>query len=166
MQPVLAVYAGYSMKQEHVNPGPISNLTCRTHWTRSSTSPAARTRNGALSARKDGHPQPFKLTYVEIGNEDWFDKSGSYDGRYAQFYKAIKAKYPELQLIATTPVKSVRPDVLDDHFYVRATKFFEDTGALRQDRPQRAEDLCGRVGHAARVRRPRTLARRWAMRPG
>ncbi len=25
----------------------------------------------------------------------------SYDGRYAQFYKAIKAKYPQLQIIAT-----------------------------------------------------------------
>ena len=37
-----------------------------------------------------------------------FDKSGSYDGRYTQFYKAIKAKYPNLQLIATTPVKSIR----------------------------------------------------------
>ena len=43
---------------------------------------------------QNGHPAPFKLTYVEIGNEDWFDRSGSYDGRYAQFYKAIKAKYP------------------------------------------------------------------------
>ena len=60
---------------------------------------------------KNGHPAPFKLTYVEIGNEDWFDRSGSYDERYAQFYKAIKAKYPDLQLIATAPVKSVKPDV-------------------------------------------------------
>ena len=43
---------------------------------------------------KDGHPAPFKLMYVEMGNEDWFDRSGSYDGRFAQFYDAIKAKYP------------------------------------------------------------------------
>jgi alpha-N-arabinofuranosidase len=59
---------------------------------------------------KNGHPAPFPLHYVEIGNEDWFDKSGSYDGRFAQFFKAIKEKYPDLQLIATTPVKSVKPD--------------------------------------------------------
>ena len=32
--------------------------------------------------------------YVEIGNEDWFDKSGSYDGRFAQYFKAIKQRYP------------------------------------------------------------------------
>ncbi len=75
---------------------------------------------------KDGHPAPFKLNYVEIGNEDQFDKSGSYEGRYAQFYKAIKAKYPELQLIATMPLKNMKPDVQDDHYYVRATQNFAD----------------------------------------
>jgi alpha-N-arabinofuranosidase len=45
---------------------------------------------------KDGHPAPFKLTYVEIGNEDW---RGDYNGRFKQFHDAIKAKYPNLQLI-------------------------------------------------------------------
>jgi alpha-N-arabinofuranosidase len=87
---------------------------------------SADTKWGAVRT-KDGHPQAFKLTYVEIGNEDQFDRSGSYDGRYAQFYQAIKAKYPQLQLIATIPVKSVRPDVIDDHYYRRATEFFHDT---------------------------------------
>ena len=73
---------------------------------------------------KDGHAKPFALHYVEIGNEDWFDRSGSYDGRFTQFFRAIKTKYPELELIATAPVKSVKPDVLDEHFYVRATENF------------------------------------------
>jgi alpha-N-arabinofuranosidase len=77
---------------------------------------------------KNGHAAPFPLHYVEIGNEDFFDKSGSYDGRYAQYYKAIKARYPELQLIATTSVKSVKPDVLDEHFYMSAEKSFSDAG--------------------------------------
>jgi hypothetical protein len=57
------------------------------------------------------------LHYVEVGNEDWFDRSGSYDERFAQFYDAIKAKYPQLQVIATTKVKSRVPDVLDEHYY-------------------------------------------------
>jgi len=127
MQPVLAVYAGYSMMQEHVKPGAdldpyVQDALDEIEYVNGGTD----TKWGAIRAQ-NGHPQPFKLTYVEIGNEDWFDKSNSYDGRYAQFYKAIKAKYPGLQLIATTPVKSVRPDVVDDHYYVRATKFFEDT---------------------------------------
>jgi alpha-N-arabinofuranosidase len=76
---------------------------------------------------KNGHPAPFKLQYVEVGNEDWFDRSGSYDGRFAQFYHAIKQKYPELQIIATTPVKSVKPDVLDEHFYMSAVQAYADT---------------------------------------
>jgi len=63
---------------------------------------------------------------VEIGNEDFFDKSGSYDGRFAQYFKEIKARYPELQLIATAPIKSVKPDVLDEHFYMSAEKSFSD----------------------------------------
>ncbi len=65
----------------------------------------------------DGHPKPFKLTYLEIGNEDFADTSGSYEERLAQFFDPIKAKYPKLQLIATTPVKSRKADVVDDHWY-------------------------------------------------
>ncbi len=127
MQPVLAVYAGYSMRQEHINPGPaldpyVQDSLDELEYVTGSTN----TKWGAVRA-KNGHPEPFRLTYVEIGNEDFFDRSGSYDGRYAQFYKAIKQKYPQLQLIATTPVKSVKPDVVDDHFYERASKFFDDT---------------------------------------
>jgi alpha-N-arabinofuranosidase len=126
MQPVLAVYAGYSMAQEHVNPGAdldpyVQDALDEIEYVTGGTD----TKWGAIRAQ-NGHPQPFKLNYVEIGNEDFFDKSGSYEGRYAQFYKAIKTKYPDLQLIATMPLKNSRPDVVDDHFYVRATKFFED----------------------------------------
>lgn len=127
IQPVLAVYAGYSMKQEHVDPGPalepyVQDALDEIEYVTGDTS----TRWGGERA-KDGHPAPFPLNYVEIGNEDWFDRSGSYDGRYAQFYKAIKQHYPKLQLIATTPVNSVKPDVIDDHYYRSATEFFNDT---------------------------------------
>ncbi len=126
MRPLLAVYAGYSMKQEHIEPGPklepyVQDALDEIEYATGGTD----TKWGATRAR-DGHPEPFHLDYVEIGNEDWFDRSGSYDGRYAQFYKAIKAKYPQLQLIATTPVKTMKPDVVDDHYYKRASEFYED----------------------------------------
>jgi len=136
IQPVLAVYAGYSLKGEHVAPGPdlepyVQDALDEIEYVTGD----ATTKWGAERA-KDGHPAAFPLTYVEIGNEDWFDKSKSYDGRYTQFYKAIKAKYPQLQLIATSDtaadsrgneVTSVVPDVVDDHFYRRAAEFFADT---------------------------------------
>lgn len=136
MQPLLAVYAGYSLGGEHVAPGPdlepyVQSALEEIEYVTGSTD----TRWGAERA-KDGHPAPFHLQYVEIGNEDQFDRSGSYDGRYAQFYKAIRAKYPGLRLIATAPVKSVRPDVIDDHFYVRATEFFHD--ATHYDKTDRS----------------------------
>jgi alpha-N-arabinofuranosidase len=82
---------------------------------------------GSMRARY-GHADPFKLTYVEIGNEDYFDRSGSYDARSAQFYDAIKAKYPHLQqLIATTrQVKTRTPHLYDDHYYRSAEGVFKD----------------------------------------
>src|ERR1700733_11992846 len=126
MQPLLAVYAGYSMQQEFVKPGPdldpyVQDALDEIEYVTGD----ANTKWGAERI-KDGHPAPFKLSYVEIGNEDWFDKSGSYGGRYEQFYKAIKAKYPDLQLIATTPVTTMKPDVVDDHYYRRAQEFYND----------------------------------------
>jgi alpha-N-arabinofuranosidase len=124
IEPVLAVYAGYSLMQEHVDPGPalepyLQDALDEIEYVSGSTD----TKWGAERA-KDGHPAPFPLHYVEIGNEDWFDRSGSYDGRFAQFFNAIKKQYPDLQLIATAPVKSVTPDVLDEHFYMPAEQAF------------------------------------------
>lgn len=126
MQPVLAVYAGYSLAQEHVEPGTalepyVQDALDEIEFATGGTD----TKWGALRA-KYGHPAPFALRYVEIGNEDEFDRSHSYDARFAQFYKAIKQKYPELQLIATAPVKSVTPDVVDEHYYMSAEKAFAD----------------------------------------
>jgi alpha-N-arabinofuranosidase len=121
---VLAVYAGYSLKGDFIAPGPaltpfVDDALDEIEFAAGDTS----TKWGAVRA-KLGHPAPFSIKYVEIGNEDWFDKSGSYEGRYAQFYKAIKSKYPQLQLIATMPLKKMKPDVLDDHYYRRADEFF------------------------------------------
>ncbi len=125
MEPVLAVYAGYSLKGAHVNPGPylqpfVDDALDEIEF----VSGDVGTKWGAVRARL-GHPKPFPLHYVEIGNEDWFDRSGSYEGRFAQFDKAIKAKFPALQTIATAPLKEMRPDVQDDHYYLRASESYQ-----------------------------------------
>ena len=76
---------------------------------------------------KDGHAAPFPLHYIEIGNEDWFDKSGSYDERFGQFAEALRKKYPQYKLIATTPVKEKagnEPDLVDDHYYKSPADMF------------------------------------------
>ncbi len=126
MEPILAVFAGYALQGEHIAAGPQLTpfvqdaLDEIEYLTGDTTMPW-----GAQRA-KDGHPAPFPLQYVEIGNEDEFDRSGSYDGRFTQFFDAIKAKYPALQLIATTAVKSRRPDVIDDHYYRSARAMERD----------------------------------------
>jgi alpha-N-arabinofuranosidase len=126
IQTVLAVYAGYSLKGDHIPPGPmltpfVQDALDEIEFATGDTS----TKWGAVRA-KLGHPVPFPVKYVEVGNEDEFDRSGSYEGRYAQFYKAIKARYPQLEIIATAPLKRMKPDVLDDHYYKRADEFFAD----------------------------------------
>ena len=141
MEPVLAVFAGYTLKHDFVPAGPglepyVQEALEEIEYV---TGDAATTRWGAQRA-KDGHPAPLKLHYVEIGNEDWFDKSGSYDGRFAQFYDAIKAKYPRLKIISTVgyehpdsmQVHSRTPDLVDEHYYrseeeMEAQSFVYDT---------------------------------------
>lgn len=125
MEPVLAVYAGYSLGGQVVKPGPdldpyVQDALDEIEYVTGATG----TKWGAARAR-DGHAAPFKLRYVEVGNEDNFDRARTYDGRYAQFFKAIKAKYPSLQVIATMPVKGITPDVVDDHYYNREQRMFE-----------------------------------------
>jgi alpha-N-arabinofuranosidase len=150
MEPVLAVYAGYSLSQEHVNPGPdlepyVQDALDEIEYVTGGLD----TKWGKVRA-ENGHPKPFKLTFVEIGNEDNFDNSKSYEGRYEQFYKAIKAKYPALQLIATMPIKNMRPDVVDEHYYVRRQEFFAD---------QTHYDKTDRTG-------PKIFVGEWATREG
>lgn len=117
MQPLLAVHAGYALNVTHVNPGPdlqpyVQDALDEIQYVTGGPDTTWGARRAA-----DGHPAPFPLQYVEIGNEDFFDTTGSYDGRFAQFYDAIKAAYPNLKLIATTRVNSRTPDLIDDHFY-------------------------------------------------
>jgi len=53
-----------------------------------------------------GHPEPFELNYVEVGNEDWLAGfPGGWDSykeyRFKMFHDAIKAKYPKIQVISS-----------------------------------------------------------------
>ena len=129
-EPLLAVYAGFSVQNQYVKPGPdlqpyVDDALDEIEYVTGNTS----TKWGARRAA-DGHPAPFPLHWIEIGNEDWFDKSGSYDGRFTQFHDAIKAKYPDLKLVSTMgsvpenqQVHSRTPDAIDEHDYCSAALF-------------------------------------------
>ena len=68
-----------------------------------------------------GHPAPFNMKYIGVGNEQW---GPEYFERYPIFVKAIKARYPEM-MIATT----AGPGVDDDHWRYAWDKFKTGTHA-------------------------------------
>ena len=129
-QPVLAVWAGYTLNgtvvpQSQLAPYVQSALDEIQYAIGPTTTPF-----GAMRAA-DGHPAPFDLRMVEIGNEDFFDSTGSYNAyRYPMFYDAIKAAYPQLKLIATTTVTSRPMDVIDEHFYNNDPNYFAENAHL------------------------------------
>ncbi|PLB35240.1 alpha-N-arabinofuranosidase A [Aspergillus candidus] len=73
---------------------------------------------------QNGREEPWKLTYVGIGNED--DYTGgceTHPERFTQFYNVLREKYPDLVLIASTmkpeclPEELPKPLTLDQHYY-------------------------------------------------
>lgn len=56
---------------------------------------------GAIRAEM-GHPEPFNLKMLGIGNEQWHTEKNQFRSRYELFEKAIHEKYPEIGLIGTT----------------------------------------------------------------
>ena len=86
---------------------------------------APTTRWGKLRAA-NGHPKPFPLKYVEVGNE----QAGTrYARRYNWFYDAIKKRYPGLKILASMGIGDVnrrtldsmkQVDVADEHAYKAA----------------------------------------------
>jgi len=143
IEPLLAVYAGYSLRGDHVDAGPllqpyIDNALEEIEYVTGDVN----TYWGAKRA-KDGHPKPFKLSYVEIGNEDWFDRSNTYDARFNQFRTAIQKKYPKLVCISTVPenypatqkVVSRAPEMVDEHYYRSPAAMEED--AMHYDKYDR-----------------------------
>jgi alpha-L-arabinofuranosidase len=90
---------------------------------------------GALRS-KNGHPEPFGLKYLGVGNENgWGNTLPQYEERYARFHDAIKARYPDVQLIVSTPIRNRAMDILDDHYYNNPQWFWSNVGLYdRRDR--------------------------------
>jgi alpha-L-arabinofuranosidase len=72
---------------------------------------------------KHGHPQPFPLKYVEVGNEQ---QGARYGERVAKFTQAIKAKYPQMRVALSSWISGIdraalgaagQLDIVDEHAY-------------------------------------------------
>jgi alpha-L-arabinofuranosidase len=136
-EPLLSVWDGYALNgtvvpRDQLEPY-VEDAVDEIHYAVDPTT----TSWGALRAA-DGHPAPFDLMGVEIGNEDRKDRSGSYnDYRYPMFYDAIKSAFPNMPVVATTPVTSRPIDILDEHFYSSDPNWFAEN-AHRFDAAGRA----------------------------
>ena len=86
-----------------------------------------------------GHPKPFNLKFIGIGNEQW---GPEYVERLAPFIKAIHAKYPQMKVVGGSgpgsegeqfdylwpEMKRLKVDLVDEHFY-RNEQWFLSQGA-------------------------------------
>ena len=127
--PVLGVWAGYTLNGTVVAEADLAPyVQDALDLVEYVTGPVTSTWGAKRAA--DGHPAPFAAPYLEIGNEDWIDGSGSYNTyRYPAFYDALKAAYPQIKLIATTKVTSRPMDVLDLHYY-ESESWFESNSTM------------------------------------
>ncbi|MBL9120272.1 MAG: hypothetical protein JNL80_10205 [Phycisphaerae bacterium] len=91
----------------------------------------------------NGHPAPFGLRLIEIGNENGM--FGSFGGtaeqyleRYRVFAEAIRAKHPDVRIISNIRVSgpnTPQPDFVDEHFYNTPGWFWQNVGLYdRADR--------------------------------
>jgi alpha-L-arabinofuranosidase len=85
-----------------------------------------------------GHPAPFNMRMMGVGNEQW---GPQYVERYTRFAKVLKEKHPEITLISAagpspdderfsflwSRLRELNADVIDEHCYARPEWFFNNT---------------------------------------
>jgi alpha-N-arabinofuranosidase len=95
-----------------------------------------------------GHPAPFNLKMIGVGNEQW---GPQYIERYELFARKLKAKYPEIKLISSAgpapegerfdflwaKLREDKADIIDEHYYMAPKWFRENAG--RYDNYPRTE---------------------------
>jgi alpha-N-arabinofuranosidase len=86
-----------------------------------------------------GHPAPFNLTMIGVGNEQW---GPQYLERYAKFAKVLGAKHPEIRLVASADpfterenfktqwdgLRQIGAGFVDEHFYRPPQWFYDNVG--------------------------------------
>jgi len=99
-----------------------------------------------------GHPEPFHMTMLGVGNEQWGPR---YIERYKVFAAALKEKHPEIKLVVSAgpapsgepfesmwaswremQTKAIKPDIVDEHYYMSPEWFL--TNGSRYDHYDRS----------------------------
>jgi alpha-L-arabinofuranosidase len=96
------------------------------------------TKWGALRASL-GHPEPFNLKYIGVGNEQWEEQ---YIERYKIFEKELQQKHPEIKIVSGSgpyssgqyfdyawgELKKLNPALIDEHYYMPPDWFLKNAG--------------------------------------
>ena len=96
------------------------------------------TKWGKIRARL-GHPKPFNLKQIGIGNEQW---GPLYAERLEVFVKQIRAKYPNIKICGTSgpsadgkdfdygwqQMRKLNVDLVDEHYYKSPQWFLDNAG--------------------------------------
>lgn len=107
-----------------------------------------------------GHPQPFNLKMMGIGNENW---GPQYVERLQLFRKAIKAKYPDFKIVSSSgtdpdggrfdylngELRKMNADFIDEHYYRKPEWFLSN--AARYDNYERGTTKVFAGEYAAHV---------------
>lgn len=84
-----------------------------------------------------GHPEPFNLKMIGVGNEQW---GPEYIERFAPFAQGVRAKHPEVALVgaagprpddkhfkfAWPKLRELKADIIDEHSYAKPEWFFDN----------------------------------------
>ncbi len=85
-----------------------------------------------------GHPKPFNLKMLGVGNEQWDQQ---YIDRYAKFHAVLKARHPEIKLVSAAgpspddghfkfawpKLRELHADIVDEHCYAKPDWFYHNT---------------------------------------
>lgn len=94
-----------------------------------------------------GHPRPFNLKMIGVGNEQW---GPQYVERYREFARVLKAKHPNIALISSsgpfpdgkefdylwTQLRQLNAELIDEHYY-RPPQWFRDNAGRYDDYPRK-----------------------------
>ncbi|HLM54849.1 MAG TPA: alpha-L-arabinofuranosidase C-terminal domain-containing protein [Pyrinomonadaceae bacterium] len=86
-----------------------------------------------------GHPRPFNLKMLGVGNEQW---GPQYVERYKLFAAALKKKHPEIKLVTSAgpsaegerfdylwkEMRALKADIVDEHYYMAPAWFLSNAG--------------------------------------
>ncbi len=100
---------------------------------------AKTTKWGRIRA-ENGHPEPYNLKYLGVGNEDLINDA--FKERFEMIFKAVKEKHPEISVIGTCGpgaggmdydegwrfAREIGLPIVDEHYYVSPGWFFANGG--------------------------------------